>query len=107
MSDLPPELLEQLSCLPEEAPADFTCVICRREATNRWHWRPREYERPPVCTSCETFTGYSWTGAARKRTSPTGGTFRDRREALRIGALADALAEEANRQTWENRHGRA
>lgn len=106
-ADLPPEVLSQLSALPEEAPEDFICVICGREASNRFHWSARHYERPPVCKSCETFTGYGWAGRARQRTSPSGGTFRDRREALRIGALADAIAEEATRQQWSKRHGRA
>jgi len=104
---LPPELLAQLSCLPEEPPADFTCVICEREATNRWNYSPRDFERPPVCKSCETVTGYAWTGQSRHRTKPTGGTHRDKHEALRIDALADAIAEAATRRQWENKHGRA
>ena len=104
---LPPEVLAQLSCIPEEAAADFTCAICQREVTNRWNYSPRDYERPPVCKSCETVSGYSWTGAVKFRTMPTGGSFRDRREALRIGALADALADEANRQKWSTRHAAA
>ncbi|HEV7340826.1 MAG TPA: hypothetical protein VGN68_04270 [Sphingopyxis sp.] len=89
----------------EDPPADFTCAICEREASNRFHWSPRDYERPPVCKSCESLTGYSWTGAARRRTAPTGGTARDKRDAMRIGALADAIGQLAARQQWEVQHG--
>ena len=105
--DLPPELLAQLSVLPEEPPEDFVCAICERDTTNRYNYSPRHFERPPICTSCENISGYAWTGAARARTKPTGGTARDRRQAIRIDALADALAQEANRQHWSTKHGRA
>lgn len=107
MEVLPPELLAQLSCLPEEPPRDFTCTICQRVASNRWNFSPKDYQRPPICISCERVSGYGWAGSFRHRTKPTGGNFRDRRECLRIGALADAIAEEANRQTWSTNHGRA
>lgn len=103
--DLPPEVLEQLSCIPEDAPEDFTCVICNKLASNRFNWSPRDFERPPICRVCETISGYSWTGAARHYAKPTGGTFRDRREAMRINALAEALATAATRQEWSRKHG--
>lgn len=106
-AELPAELLAELSCLPEERPEDFTCTICEHVASNRWNYSARDYERPPICKSCESVTGYSWTGAMRHRTKPTGGTARDKREALRIAALADALAHEATRQQWEAKHGHA
>jgi len=102
---LPPELLAQLSSAPEDTPADFVCAICEQRATNRYNWSARDYERPPICKSCETVTGYSWTGAARMRTKPTGGTARDKRDALRIAALADAIGHLAARQKWEAHHG--
>jgi hypothetical protein len=102
MTSLPAELLAQLSCLPEEPAADFQCAICERVASNRFNYSPRDYERPPICKSCESVSGYSWNGGARQRTKPKGGTFRDRREALRIDALADAIAHEACRQNWKN-----
>lgn len=105
--ELPPELLAQLTCLPEEAPADFTCAICERIASNRYHWSPRDYERPPICMSCESLTGYAWNGTARHRTKPMGGSHRDRREALRIGALADAISQEAAQLQWRTKHDRA
>lgn len=104
IADLPPELLAQLIAVPENAPEDFSCVICGHVATNQWNYSPRDYERPPICKSCENIIGYSWTGAARTRTKPTGGTFRDRREAIRIAAIADAIADEATRG---HQHGRA
>lgn len=93
--------------MSEDQPADFVCAICEHPASNRFHWSPRDYERPPICKSCETVAGYNWTGAARHRTRPTGGTHRDKREALRIGALADALAQEATSMQWSAKHGRA
>ena len=107
MTDLPAELLAQLSCLPEEAPSDFVCAICERGASNRFNYSPRDYERPPICKSCENVNGYSWTGSARFRTKPSGGSFRDRREAVRIDALADAIAHEANRMKWNKEHASA
>ena len=105
--DLPPEVLSQLSAMPEEAPADFECAVCGHVASNRWNYSPRNYERPPVCRSCETVSGYSWTGQAKHRTMPSGGTYRDRREAMRIGALADAISDEAKRQQWSKHHAAA
>ncbi len=93
--------------MSEEPPADFTCVICERDASNKWNHSARHFERPPICKSCEEITGFSWNGGALHRTKPTGGTFRDKREALRIGALADAIASEANRQHWETKLGRS
>lgn len=84
---------------------DFVCAICQQVATNRYNWRPRDYERPPVCKSCETISGYSWNGSARHRTKPSGGTFRDQREAMRIGALADAISAEAHQQHWSRQYG--
>jgi len=91
----------------EEAPDDFTCAICEQVASNRFHWSPRDYERPPICRSCETVTGYAWHGAARHRAKPTGGTARDKSNALRIGALADELAQLAARKQMEAQYGRA
>lgn len=105
VEELPAELLAELSCLPEEAPADFTCAICRAVASNRWHYSPRDYERPPICRSCETHTGFDWTGRAIHRSNPSGGTHRDKREAHRIAALADAIAQEAHQQVWRRTHG--
>lgn len=104
--DLPPQVIAQLSAIPERQPEDFTCAICRRAASNRWNYSPRDYHRPPICKPCEQITGYSWTGSPKLRTKPTGGTWRDRRECLRIGALADAIAKEATRQQWSAHHGR-
>ena len=104
---LPPELLAQLVAIPEDPPEDFSCSICERVASNRWKHSPRDFERPPICKSCENVTGYSWNGGARHRTKPAGGSHRDRRNAIRIDALADAIAHEATRQKWSPRYGRS
>ena len=106
MDYLPPELLSQLSYMPEEAPADFACAICGQHISNRWNYSPRDYERPPICHSCENISGYDWAGRPKLRTFPKGGTHRDRRQVMRIGALADAIAHEATHQQWSERHGR-
>lgn len=91
----------------DEPPADFKCAICKRAVSNRWNYSAKTFEHPPICKSCETVTGYSWTGAARHRTKLSGGTHRDKHQALRIDALADAIAQEANRQIWSPHHARA
>ena len=107
MEILPPELLAQLSAMPEQAPEDFTCVICRNTASNRWRHSPKEYERPPICRGCEVSKGYSWNGGLRQRVAPSGGSFRDRRNALRIAALADEIDYECQRQTWSKTNAAA
>jgi len=95
--ELPQAVLDQLSALPEDRPDDFTCAICVEQASNRWNHSPKDYERPPICKCCETITGWRWNGGAYRRTPPKGGSFRDRRNAMRIDALADALAKEARK----------
>lgn len=107
MYDLPPELLAQLSALPEQAPEDFTCVICQCRASNRWRMSPKEYERPPICRVCERSNGRSWNGGLRQRTTPSGGSFRDRSNALRIAALADEIDHECRRQIWSKTNAAA
>lgn len=80
-------------------PADFTCAICQKAASNRWNWSAKDYERPPICKCCERGrTG--WPHSRRNAQPPSHGQFRDRREAMRLFAVADALAEEAARTTW-------
>ena len=104
-ADLPPEVLSQLAALPEEAPDDFACAVCGSIASNRWNYSPREFERPPICKSCENIVGYAWHGGVKCRTKPSGGTHHDKRQALRIAALADAIAAEASEQQWSAAHG--
>lgn len=104
VAEFPAKLLEQLSCLPEEPPPPFTCSICAQAKDNRWHHSPKDFERPPVCQSCETVSGYRWNGGCYHRTPPRCGHHRDKRNVLRIGALADAIAHEAQRIDY---HGRS
>ena len=105
--DFPPELTAQLSALPEGRPADFKCAICGHVATNKWNDSPRDYERPPICMRCEHHAGYMWNGRTKLRTMPKGGTYHDKRQALRIGALADAISDEATQQTWSDQYDAA
>lgn len=91
----------------EEPPADFVCAICEREQSNRFNWRARDYERPPVCKECEAVKGHSWAGRTQFRMKPSAGAFRDRQNAIRIDALADAIAHTANQQIWDKKYGRA
>ncbi len=102
---LPSKLVAELIALPEDVPEDFECIICQEIASNCFNWSPREYHRPPICASCESVTGYSLHGRARHRGKPKGGTFRDKREAIRIGAMADAIAQEATQKIWREKHG--
>lgn len=104
MDELPPFLLAQLTEIPEEPPQPFVCAVCNCAVNNDYCYSPREFERPPICLSCETCKGFSWNGRSMSRTKPSGGSHRDRRNAIRIAALADALAEEANRQKWSKTH---
>lgn len=103
MADLPAEVIAQLSCIPAE---DFVCAICQRNVDRRWNPKDANEEFPPICRNCETLSHYGPYGQPRHRTRPTAGSFRDRRMALRIGALADALVELAANQKWSKPHGR-
>lgn len=104
MDDLPPFVLLQLTVIPEEPPEPFVCAICNHTTHNAYRYSPREFERPPICRGCETCRGYSWNGRVMSRTKPTGGSHHDRRNAIRIDALADALGAEVNRQNWSKKH---
>ena len=99
----PPELVAQLRSMPEP---DFDCVVCGHTVKCAWNPRGKDRQIPPICNSCERINGYAWHGRARHRTGATRGFWMDRRNAMRIDALADALAQEANHQQWRMKHGR-
>jgi hypothetical protein len=79
-----------------EQVADFACAICGTVVSNRWRFG-REREFAPVCRYCE---GY-YTMRVGK---PQAGSFRDRREAMRLMALAEALHGAAGAKAWSDRH---
>jgi hypothetical protein len=83
------------------SPENFICVACEREVDRRW-WSARDRRRnlPPICSYCES----RYTGRASE---PKNGTFMDRRNAVRIAALAECLLGTAGCKEWEQRHGRA
>lgn len=85
----------------------FACGICARIAgPERWRVTDREAEAPPICRGCEIeFTTISEFPRARYVGAPRGGSFRDRREAMRLFAIAEALHVEAMRQTWSVKYG--
>lgn len=83
--------------------ATFTCAICGKKPSI-WPC-DRDPEIAPICKECERVSGYDWAGRARYRTKPTGGSFMDRRNAVRILALADELAQTAKRIKWSPIYG--
>lgn len=74
---------------------DFTCAACERRVSMQFvyklgaPWSPL----PPLCVSCER--DYS-----RGVGKPSGGSYRDRRQAIQLLALSEALRCEAARQSW-------
>lgn len=86
-------------------PVSFTCIMCHEHIDMPFGSQGASRQVPPICTHCERVSGYSWNGAARYRTQPTGGAFMDRRNATRVLALADELAATAKRIEWSKKHG--
>lgn len=91
--------LEPRGALPTNDHEDFTCAICQRRIEMRWNFGRSDAILPPICLSCERL----YTEGVR---APSAGAFRDRRNAVRILALAEAINSEVGRQQWEARHGR-
>jgi ribosomal protein L40E len=81
----------------------FRCAICRREIDTRLDWaRKGKYlELAPVCRRCEqneVSSGYGSRAASGSRINS--GSFKDRRIASRLLALANTLILEANQASW-------
>ena len=89
--------------IAHDPPADFTCAICGFQPRIS-SWSTRDPEFGPICKVCERVSGYDWASRARYRTKPSGGSFMDRRNAVRLLALADELAATANRIKWSKRN---
>ena len=79
----------------------FRCAICRRDIRD-WPGRNgRDAHLEPICRSCESV----WTSGTGR---PQHGSFKDRRRAMQLLALAEALHNRAALINWEDRvHGRA
>lgn len=77
----------------------FICAVCERDVDMRWN-RRNGPDRivPPICPYCERHYGSR---------GPQAGAFMDRRKAVQISALAEALHTEAAHQKWRGHHGRA
>jgi len=81
------------------AEPDFVCVVCRRDIEMRWHRRNgRDRVVPPVCRHCESTYGSR---------PPQAGDFMDRRKAVQVSALAEALRTAAAHQKWGGPYGRS
>lgn len=74
-------------------PPPFTCAICQRFYENRFPGPRRDWPIPPVCRSCE---GY-WGGKVAHS-----GAFKDRRKAVQINALSEAIASAAHSQYYRD-----
>lgn len=79
----------------------FICAICEREVGGSPWGRPggRDGHLRPVCAACE--------GSHRQKPVMHAGSFRDRRKARQILALADHLNGTAHTMIWRQRYGRA
>lgn len=77
-----------MTLTPEEREAaiDFTCTICERCVENRFPGPRQTQSFPPVCRYCETQWGSR---------QPDYGAFKDRRVAVQISAVANALESAA------------
>jgi len=76
----------------------FVCTICERDIADFDCRNGRDRHLEPICNYCE--------GAYADR-GPAAGHFMDRRIAIRLSALANALHSKASCIEWEGRYGRA
>jgi len=74
----------------------FTCVICERDVVDYAIRNGRDKHLAPLCRSCEHHYGDR---------SPTAGAFMDRRLAVQVAALANALCNKAHCIEWGRRYG--
>ena len=101
LDDIPLSVRAQLRSWTEP---NFTCAICLQVIDCKWNRRGASRQIPPICCVCERVSGYDWAGRPRYRSKPTGGSHMDRRNAIRILALADELAQAAQRIEWSIRN---
>jgi hypothetical protein len=87
--------------------ASFTCAICGTQPQIQ-HWDRRNVQLPPICCHCEVlYTTVHSFPRDRRVGAPKHGSHRDRREAMRLYAITEALETTALRMQWEMPHARA
>lgn len=75
----------------------FDCAVCLRPVHDYRDRRNRDRVLEPLCRFCE--------GDFSER-PPQYGAFMDRRRAVQVSALANALLSRASIMNWERRYGR-
>jgi len=75
----------------------FKCAICEREVRDYPYRKGRDRHLEPICRLCERW----WTERCGR---PTEGTMMDRRKAMHVVALANALHNIASVQQWEQKY---
>lgn len=78
----------------------FFCPICERTIEQNWNFVGPHMTIAPICSICE------WRYTERVA-RPKAGAFRDRRIAMQIYALAEALHCAAMRIRWKDEHASA
>lgn len=73
----------------------FRCAICDRDIRDYPGRNGRDRHLKPICLSCE----HRWTERVGK---PAGGSFMDRRKAMQIVALVEALHSSAASIKWSS-----
>ena len=76
----------------------FRCAICEREVRDFPDRSGRDRHVEPLCLMCERH----WTERTGK---PKDGSFMDRRKAMHVLALANALHNTASIKQWNCAHG--
>jgi|GEM_PF-2082213 len=81
----------------------FICIACKRKVEPVTWTTMRDRDVPPICYRCEVeHTTVSVFPSARFVGKPMGGTHMDRRQAMRLYAMADALETTARQMKWNN-----
>ena len=78
----------------------FRCALCERDIKDYPNRNGRDRHLEPVCRLCESM----WTEGTAK---PKHGAMMDRRKALHVLALSNALHNAAALSQWSASHGRA
>jgi hypothetical protein len=76
----------------------FCCAICERDIRDWPNRKGRDRHVEPICRICERW----WTERTGK---PQGGSMMDRRKALHLLALSNALHNTASIAQWNASHG--